>query len=138
MYPPRFCTRCRRMIRMSDDPNSSNPMTAPPPTICKRFSGADALSALSGGTFQHMGGLPEHSGLPSPMGPQLWPLAFTAGNPPMLPAQPFQQLTTCSWEQNDTIVKVYVPLRGIQTDMLRPVFTPNSAEVGDHAARHVC
>ena len=48
----------------------------------------------------------------------------------MLPVPPFQQLTTCSWEQNDTIVKVYVPLRGIQTDMLRPVFTSNSAEVG--------
>lgn len=46
-----------------------------------------------------------------------------------MPALPFQQLTTCSWEQNDTIVKVYVPLRGIQTDMLRPAFTSNSAEV---------
>ena len=85
-----------------------------------------------------MGGLPERSGLPSPMGPQLWPLALTPGHPSMLPAQPFQQLTTCSWEQNDTIVKVYVPLRGIQTDMLRHVFTPNSAEVSHPAARHIC
>ena len=76
-----------------------------------------------------MSALPERPGLPSPLGPQLWPLAFAPGTPSMLPTQPFQQLTTCSWEQNDTIVKVYVPLRGIQTDMLRPVFTGNSAEV---------
>ena len=38
-------------------------------------------------------------------------------------------LTTCSWEQSDTMVKVYVPLRGVQTDMLRATFTPNSVEV---------
>ena len=85
-----------------------------------------------------MGGLPERPGLPSPLGPQLWPLAFAPGNAPMLPMPPFQQLTTCSWEQNDTIVKVYVPLRGIQTDMLRPVFTSNSAEVGYPKAADGC
>ena len=41
----------------------------------------------------------------------------------------FRVLTTCSWEQSDTMVKVYVPLRGVQTDMLRANFTPNSVEV---------
>jgi hypothetical protein len=40
----------------------------------------------------------------------------------------FCALTTCSWEQSDTMVKVYVPLRGVQTDMLRPTFTPTSVE----------
>ena len=44
-------------------------------------------------------------------------------------AEPFRVLTTCSWEQSDTMVKVYVPLRGVQTDMLRAVFTPTSLEV---------
>ena len=41
----------------------------------------------------------------------------------------FRVLTTCSWEQSDNMVKVYVPLRGVQTDMLRFNFTPNSVEV---------
>ena len=72
-----------------------------------------------------MSGLPERPGLPGPLAPGMWPPALAPGGP----AVPFAQLTTCSWEQNDTIVKVYVPLRGVQTDMLRPVFTPTSAEV---------
>ena len=70
------------------------------PTICKCAYSADAVCVVSGGTFQQMSGLPDRPGLPSPLGPQLWPLAFAPGNPSMLPAQPFQQLTTCSWEQN--------------------------------------
>ena len=31
----------------------------------------------------------------------------------------FRSLTTFSWEQSDMLVKIYVPLRGVQTDMLR-------------------
>ena len=76
-----------------------------------------------------MSSLPEGPGLPGHLAPGIWPLALAPGGP-TLPALPVVQLTTCSWEQNDTIVKVYVPLRGVQTDMLRPVFTPTSAEVG--------
>ena len=54
-----------------------------------------------------------------------------AQGPPAGPMGPdsFRVLTTCSWEQSDTMVKVYVPLRGVQTDMLRATFTPNSVEV---------
>ena len=31
----------------------------------------------------------------------------------------FRTLTTYSWEQSNMLVKIYVPLRGVQTDMLR-------------------
>ncbi len=31
----------------------------------------------------------------------------------------FRTLTTYSWEQSDMLVKIYVPLRGVQTDLLR-------------------
>ena len=86
----------------------------------------------AGGTFSQMSGLPERQAGPSRLGPALWPpLPLPGVMPPGNPvsAQQFQQLTTCSWEQNDVILKVYVPLRGVQTDMLRATFTPSSAEV---------
>ncbi len=63
-------------------------------------------------------------------------VAVAAGGPggaPGGPGDPFRMLTTCSWEQSDTMVKVYVPLRGVQTDMLCPTFTPNSVEVRTRA-----
>lgn len=41
----------------------------------------------------------------------------------------FKTLDTCSWEQTDSFVKVYVPLRGVHTDLLLPHFTSNSVEV---------
>ena len=48
---------------------------------------------------------------------------------PQLPLNPtFRMLTTCSWEQSDTAVKVYVPLRGVQTELLRATFGTNSLE----------
>lgn len=31
----------------------------------------------------------------------------------------FRPLTTYSWEQSDGLVKIYVPLRGVQTELLR-------------------
>jgi hypothetical protein len=31
----------------------------------------------------------------------------------------FRPLTTYSWEQCDGLVKIYVPLRGVQTELLR-------------------
>ena len=31
----------------------------------------------------------------------------------------FRPLTTYSWEQSDGLIKIYVPLRGVQTDLLR-------------------
>ncbi len=31
----------------------------------------------------------------------------------------FRPLTTFSWEQSDGLVKIYVPLRGVQTELLR-------------------
>lgn len=42
---------------------------------------------------------------------------------------PFRILTTCSWEQNPYTVKVYVPLHGVKTELLRAVFEPNSLEI---------
>ena len=91
-----------------------------------------------------MSGLPERPAGPSGLGPALWPqLPLPGAMPPGAPvsALQFQQLTTCSWEQNDVILKVYVPLRGVQTDMLRAIFTPSSAEVSSccpvpHASQH--
>lgn len=44
-------------------------------------------------------------------------------------SQPIQLLTNFSWEQSSTHVKVYVPLRGVQTDMLYPIFMPDRVEV---------
>jgi hypothetical protein len=41
----------------------------------------------------------------------------------------FRPLTTYSWEQSDGLVKIYVPLRGVQTELLRATFTPTSLEV---------
>lgn len=47
-----------------------------------------------------------------------------------LPAKSqYRPLTTCSWEQNETMVKVYVPLRGVQTENLRSVFDATSVLV---------
>ena len=60
--------------------------------------------------------------------PQLAPFGFGAsllGNGDFT----FRTLTTCSWEQSDTMVKVYVPLRGVQTELLRSNFTMTSVEV---------
>ena len=34
----------------------------------------------------------------------------------------FRPLTTYSWEQSDGLVKIYVPLRGVQTELLRLVY----------------
>ena len=62
-----------------------------------------------------------------------WPYTYQGVGPPGSLAgpagEPFRVLTTCSWEQNDTMVKVYVPLRGVQTDMLRASFQLSSLEV---------
>lgn len=41
----------------------------------------------------------------------------------------FRPLTTYSWEQSDGLVKIYVPLRGVQTNLLRATFTSTSVEV---------
>ncbi|KAK9831538.1 hypothetical protein WJX81_006941 [Elliptochloris bilobata] len=60
--------------------------------------------------------------------PQLAPFGFGAslvGNGDFT----FRTLTTCSWEQSDTMVKVYVPLRGVQTELLRSNFTMTSVEI---------
>lgn len=44
-----------------------------------------------------------------------------------LPAKShYLPLTVCSWEQNETMIKVYVPLRGVQTENLRSVFDATS------------
>ena len=67
-----------------------------------------------------LGGFPPAQGAGQPAGPPVGTLAS---------AESFRVLTTCSWEQSDTMVKVYVPLRGVQTDMLRATFTNNSVEV---------
>ena len=42
---------------------------------------------------------------------------------------PFRILSTCSWEQSPYTVKIYVPLHGVKTDLLRATFETNSLEV---------
>lgn len=65
------------------------------------------------------------------------------------PEAPFRILTTCSWEQNLYTVKVYVPLHGVKTELLRAVFERNSLEIKAvnlqvslsermHAHSHLC
>ena len=58
-----------------------------------------------------------------------WPFGYGSAAAAGLGSEGYRVLTTCSWEQSDTMVKVYVPLRGVQTDMLRTTFTPTSVEV---------
>lgn len=41
----------------------------------------------------------------------------------------FSKLTTCSWEQSSTSVRVYVPLRGVQTSQIQASFEQSSVEV---------
>eukprot|EP00884_Botryococcus_braunii_P009848 jgi/Botrbrau1/18865/Bobra.177_2s0025.1 len=43
--------------------------------------------------------------------------------------QAFKVLDYCNWEQTDTWVKVYVPLRGVHTDMLQASFSRTSVQV---------
>lgn len=80
--------------------------------------GSAALTQYSAPLLgNYLGGLP----------PQLAPFGFGAS----LLAHgdfTFRTLTTCSWEQSDTMVKVYVPLRGVQTELLRSSFTMSSLE----------
>ena len=106
-----------------------------------RLHGLTTAAAAAGGTFSQMSGLPERPAGPSGLGPALWPQLPLPGA--MAPGAPvsalqFQQLTTCSWEQNDVILKVYVPLRGVQTDMLHAIFTPSSAEVSSCCPVRLC
>ena len=52
------------------------------------------------------------------------------------------RLDVCTCEQTPTAIKVYVPLRGVQTEMLRSAFTMSSVEVRpqgrDWRAAHAC
>ena len=48
---------------------------------------------------------------------------------PQMPMEPFRILTTCSWEQNAYTVKIYVPLHGVKTDLLRAVFQPHTLDI---------
>lgn len=41
----------------------------------------------------------------------------------------FLTLTACSWEQDVSCLKVYIPLRGVHNEMIRTHFTRHSAEV---------
>ncbi len=79
---------------------------------------------------------------PGPLGGALanpWPFGYGATGP-AAGSEGYRVLTTCSWEQSDTMVKVYVPLRGVQTDMLRTTFTPTSVEVTARSVTcaHLC
>lgn len=44
-------------------------------------------------------------------------------------ASSFIALTSCSWEQDVSCLKVYIPLRGVHDDMIRTHFTRHSVEV---------
>ena len=43
-------------------------------------------------------------------------------------ASSFITLTSCTWEQDVSGLKVYIPLRGVHTDMVRTHFTRHSVE----------
>ncbi len=56
-------------------------------------------------------------------------LQLVKGQPQMPMEAPFRILTTCSWEQNSYTVKIYVPLHGVKTDLLRAVFEPHTLDI---------
>ena len=56
-------------------------------------------------------------------------LQLMKGQPQMAMEAPFRILTTCSWEQNAYTVKIYVPLHGVKTDLLRAVFEPHMLDI---------
>ena len=41
----------------------------------------------------------------------------------------FVKLETCNYEQNAEMLRIYIPLRGVQTDMIKATFHTRSAEV---------
>ena len=41
----------------------------------------------------------------------------------------FIKLETCNYEQNAETLRIYIPLRGVQTDMIKSTFSSRSAEV---------
>lgn len=76
--------------------------------------------------------LVRNSSAPLPVLPALrYGMNLQLLNPqPAVPAEaPFRILTTCSWEQSSYTVKLYVPLHGVKTELLRAVFEPNSLEI---------
>ena len=103
---------------------------------------------LSHGLCRGTGGVLLAPGACSGAGPLLgsplacaWPYSYPGLGQPGIagPAgEPFRVLTTCSWEQSDTMVKVYVPLRGVQTDMLRATFHPTALEASAAPVHSPC
>lgn len=56
-------------------------------------------------------------------------LQLVNGQPQLPMEAPYRILTTCSWEQNAYTVKIYVPLHGVKTDLLRAVFEPHMLDI---------
>lgn len=56
-------------------------------------------------------------------------LQLMKGQPQIPVEASFRILTTCSWEQNAFTVKIYVPLHGVKTDLLRAVFEPHMLDI---------
>ncbi|BDA48625.1 probable calcyclin-binding protein at C-terminar half [Coccomyxa sp. Obi] len=98
--------------------------------------GLQNMQGNTGGVYMQQGHASPGGLLPpGPLGNALsspWPFSFGAEGAMAGSTDGYRVLTTCSWEQSDTMVKVYVPLRGVQTDMLRTTFTPTSVEVKVH------
>lgn len=42
---------------------------------------------------------------------------------------PFHMLSTCSWEQSDEALRLYVPLRGVHSELVRASFRSSWVEV---------
>ena len=85
------------------------------------YAGSDLHSTLT-----------RNGSAPLPVLPALrYGMNVQLANPPAVPPPeaPFRILTTCSWEQNPYTVKVYVPLHGVKTELLRAVFEKNSLEI---------
>jgi hypothetical protein len=105
------------------------------PTVTSAFSGAMLTGGGSVGPFGGGGSgssFGPFSTLPfsTAMHPALqYGIDLRGGELDAMGLPLFRPLTTYSWEQSDGLVKIYVPLRGVQTELLRATFTPTSLEV---------
>lgn len=121
---------------------SQRPPPPPPPPAAGGYSGQGMLSAGHGSMGPH-GGLPHVAAPPQGYGGLMldgmqagpafpawqYGIDLSQFSSQELAAASFRTLTTYSWEQSDMLVKIYVPLRGVQTDMLRATFSHMGLEV---------
>jgi hypothetical protein len=92
--------------------------------------GGSISSGGNGGLYGSNFQLPYNSAFPGAVHPSLqYGVDLRGGELDSMGMPLFRPLTTYSWEQSDGLVKIYVPLRGVQTELLRATFTLKSLEV---------